>query len=236
MSDDTLLCTLRQVGFTGQEASLYLTLCRHGALTGYEAAKLSGISRSNAYAGLGSLVEKGGAVVAAGKPPKYVPVSSEAFVRRLEYKYKALFTFLRENLPDRLTPEEPYLTVSGAANIEAKVRDMLCKARLRVYLSLSSQLLALFAEELALCVERGLRVVLLSDAPPAVKGAEWYIGERMHEQIKLIVDTRELIFGAFVHEGQGSCLYSVNEQLVQLVREALINEIKLMRPGGSEEQ
>lgn len=230
MNDDTLLFTLRQVGFTGQEASLYLTLCRYGALTGYEAAKFSGISRSNAYAALGSLVEKGGAAVAEGKPPRYVPVSSDEFVTRLEYKYTSIFAFLREHLPGRVKPQEPYLTVSGSANIEAKIRDMLCHAQLRVYLSLSGSRLSCFRKELSDCVERGLRVVLLSDAPPMIQGAEWYVGELASEQIKLIIDTRELIFGSLSAEGQSSCLYSVNEQLVQLVREALINEIKLMRP------
>lgn len=236
MNDDTLLSSLRQVGFTGQEASLYVTLCLHGPLTGYEAAKFSGISRSNAYAGLGSLVEKGGAVVAEGKPPKYVPVPPDEFVKRLEHKYAAVFKFLRENLPCRLLPREPYLTVSGTANIEAKVRDMLCNARLRVYLSLSAPFLSLFVEELSTCVDRGLRVVLLSDAPPSVQGAEWHAGELTPGQIKLIVDTRELFFGSLMSDGQSCCLYSVNEQLVRLVREALINEIKLMRPGYSGKQ
>lgn len=233
MYNDTLFSALRQVGFTGQEASLYVTLCLHGALTGYEAAKFSGISRSNAYAGLGSLVEKGGAVVAQGKPLKYVPVSPEELITRLEHKYAIIFKFLRENLPGRLLPQEPYLTLSGTANIEAKIRDMLRNARLRVYLSLTAPFLLIFEKELAECVARGLRVVLLSDAPPVMRGVEWYVGDLTQGQIKLIVDTKELIFGSFMPSGQSNCLYSVNEQLVQFVREALINEIKLMRPGLS---
>lgn len=56
---ETILA-LRKFGFTQQESLLYVTLLRHGAMTGYEAAKAAGISRSNAYAALSSLVEKGG--------------------------------------------------------------------------------------------------------------------------------------------------------------------------------
>jgi sugar-specific transcriptional regulator TrmB len=51
-----LLGCLAKTGLTGQEAALYLALCREGELTGYEGAKVAGVSRSNAYLALSSLV------------------------------------------------------------------------------------------------------------------------------------------------------------------------------------
>lgn len=55
--NDALMC----FGLTRQESSLYLTLLSDGALTGYEAAKRTGISRSNTYTALACLVDKGAA-------------------------------------------------------------------------------------------------------------------------------------------------------------------------------
>ena len=49
---------LMHFNLTRQEATLYLLLIKAGRLTGYEAAKQTGISRSNTYtalAGLGCL-------------------------------------------------------------------------------------------------------------------------------------------------------------------------------------
>ena len=54
---------LTQFGLTRHEAAIYLTLLAEGDLNGYEVAKITGISRSNTYTSLASLVEKGGAYV-----------------------------------------------------------------------------------------------------------------------------------------------------------------------------
>ena len=48
---------LTYFNLTRQEATLYLTLLAEGRLTGYEATKLTGISRSNTYTALAGLVE-----------------------------------------------------------------------------------------------------------------------------------------------------------------------------------
>ena len=50
---------LMEFGLTRHEASLYILLTLEGSLNGYEAAKQSGISRSNAYNALAGLVDKG---------------------------------------------------------------------------------------------------------------------------------------------------------------------------------
>ena len=54
---------LMEFGLTRHEASLYILLTLEGSLNGYEAAKQSGISRSNAYNALAGLVDKGAAYI-----------------------------------------------------------------------------------------------------------------------------------------------------------------------------
>ena len=49
---------LTNFNLTKQEATLYVLLLKSGQLTGYEAAKQTGISRSNTYTALAGLVEK----------------------------------------------------------------------------------------------------------------------------------------------------------------------------------
>ena len=59
MDANYLIESLMCFGLTRQEATVYLCLSQNGGMTGYEAAKQTGISRSNAYGALAGLVEKG---------------------------------------------------------------------------------------------------------------------------------------------------------------------------------
>ena len=70
---------LLHFGLTRQEANLYLTLLSHGELSGYEAAKLTGISRSNTYNALAGLVEKGAAYSMEENVVRYTAVPFREF-------------------------------------------------------------------------------------------------------------------------------------------------------------
>lgn len=61
MEENLILDKLVQFGLTRQEANIYLCLYQNGELTGYEVAKMTGISRSNVYGGLSDLTDKGAA-------------------------------------------------------------------------------------------------------------------------------------------------------------------------------
>ena len=70
---------LMNFGLTRQEANLYVLLVLEGELNGYEAAKKSGISRSNTYNALAGLVEKGAAYMSEEDTVKYQAVPVEEF-------------------------------------------------------------------------------------------------------------------------------------------------------------
>ena len=75
MDEMSFIEKLMVFGLTRQEASIYLCLYRNGILTGYEAAKLTGISRSNVYNALAGLAEKG----AGGKKNLPFGIRGQAF-------------------------------------------------------------------------------------------------------------------------------------------------------------
>ena len=82
---------LMEFGLTRQEAAIYECLLREGKTTGYEVAKLIGISRSNAYNSLASMTEKGASyLVEEGTTRKYVPVPLDEFCKNRQRQYLAL--------------------------------------------------------------------------------------------------------------------------------------------------
>lgn len=93
---------LMQFGLTRQESAIYYALLSEGMMTGYEAAKVSGVSRSNAYTALAALVDKGAAHVAEGTPTHYVPVDPEEFCgSKLDYLKLCLCGLWKNSREDR---------------------------------------------------------------------------------------------------------------------------------------
>ena len=79
MEESEVLNKLGLFGLTRQEATLYLCMYRYRGITGYEAAKYTGISRSNVYSGLSGLADKGAAYLEQGSASRYIAVPIEKF-------------------------------------------------------------------------------------------------------------------------------------------------------------
>lgn len=225
-------------GLTRQEASVYLGLLEEGGLNGYEAAKNLGVSRSNAYTALASLVDKGAARVADGTPVRYVPVPVGDFcadhLRRLG-KFRAAL----EELPIRKEPSGGYVTITGSENIVNGLRHLLERAESRAYLSLSGAVLCLCLQEVKALVAAGKKVVIITDRQTAadrafaesLAGARIYAGEVSPSQIRAIADSRFVLTGEISGGKAASCLFSDRPNLVDIFKNALRNEIRLIEMG-----
>ena len=119
---------LMYFNLTRHEATLYMALLAESSLTGYEAAKLTGISRSNTYTALAGLVDKGAAHVTEDTATRYTPVPFDEFcenkIRQMQ-EYKA---YLVEKMPVVKNEVEGYITIKGAQSIMNKLKNMIAKA------------------------------------------------------------------------------------------------------------
>lgn len=159
-------------GLGRQEALLYRCLLQSGELTGYEAAKLTGIYRSNVYNGLASLTEHGAAYVLEGMPKRYTAVGLEEFCdNRIRY-LREVGKQLVKNCPGPAAESEGYITVEGYQHICDKIHHMLLGARERIYFSASGGFLARWREEIGEQVRLDRKVVLLSGDADAVFAGE----------------------------------------------------------------
>ena len=219
-----LLTALRNIGFTQQEAVIYVNLCQSGELTGYEAAKLSGISRSNAYSALSNLVDKGYAYVINGTSTKYTAIPKDELIQNAVRDFNENIQCIKDQLLFNPTKQEPYITIAGENIIIDKLKNIINSAHMRIYISGSRSLLLKIEEELKACVKAGLKVVILSPKP--LESLEEYIyyptTDSGNDSFKVIVDTNEVLAGTLKQS-----LYSKNSTLVQLMKESFTNEISL---------
>lgn len=218
---------LSKIGFTSHEAELYLTLCREGELTGYEAAKLTGIPRSNAYLALSGLVEKGGAYRIEGDPVKYIAVPAQELIRNKHNEFEEVLQYIGQHIPLREEPPDPFITISGKINIIHKMKNIIREATERIYLSCSLTELENVMPELAAARDRGLKVVLITSPDFNGTGFTLYPVHKQPGQVRLITDSSAVLTGE-INNSDSSCLFSYNKNLVQLIKDSLTNEIKLI--------
>lgn len=238
MEESNIIENLLLFGLGRQEALIYITLLKNGELTGYEVAKLTGISRSNVYNALASLVERGAAYVCEGSANKYVAVSIEEFcnnrIRYLQEQEK----YLLMNAPKRQLPTEGYITIEGYDHIIDKIHHMILGATQRIYFSATESFLEKWEKEIGTLLEKKVKVVLLSEKLPENLQQEniifykrlpaeevWDPGE---QQIRLIIDSAYVLTGEVVGGSTDTCLYSAQKNFVNVFKEAMSNEIKLI--------
>jgi sugar-specific transcriptional regulator TrmB len=212
----------KTIGFTKQETTLYLTLCEHGEISGYEAAKLSGISRSNTYASLSTLVEKGGAYIVEGQPTKYLATPKKELLINAKRWFENVTSYIEQNVVFNTPQNEAYVSILGYNHIVNKVCNMLSLTNNHLYFSADSTIIDLFLDKLIKLAE-DKKVVILCDKQILAPHIICYQTDTK-SSFKLIVDTQIVLTGTLEQ-----CLYSKNQTLVQLIRETMTNEIKLIQ-------
>lgn len=221
--------SLMEFGLTRQEASIYQCLLTEGKVTGYEVAKQTGISRSNAYNSLANMTEKGAAyLVEEGHTRKYVPVPLEEFCRNRIRKLEESRKWLVEHIPSEKTYVDGYITIEGARHILNKVRNILKNVEERVYISLTRNYLLLLVGEIAELTTDKKQVVIITDQPATFVRAKVYIGEDRGTRIGVIADSKYVLTGEYGEGSMNTCLYSGQQNFVELYKSALSNEIKLL--------
>ena len=220
---------LMEFGLTRQEASIYQCLLTEGKVTGYEVAKQTGISRSNAYNSLASMTEKGAAyLVEEASTRKYVPVPLNEFCKNRVRKLEESARWLQEHMPSEKAYAEGYITIEGSENVLDKMRNLLEDARERVYVSCTRNYLLLFVKELEELIDAKRKVVIVTDQPVNYEGAKVYIGEQRGTSIGVITDSKYVLTGEYGEGSMNTCLYSGQKNFVELYKRTLANEIELL--------
>ena len=173
--------------------------------------------------------EKGAAYLVEGDAKRYIPIVPQEFcgnrIRRLEKELE----WLQQNLPSESVEEDGYITVEGKKNIADKIHHLLTGAEERVYFSCSKGCLEEFKEELLQLVRRGKKVVLITDESFPMKEVIVYVTRKKEQQIGLIVDSRYVLSGEYGMGSMNTCVYSGQRNFVTVFKNALANEIELIK-------
>ena len=231
LPDALLISCLVSLGLTANEAALYRTLSSQGDMTGYECAKVTGISRSNAYIALAGLCQKGAAFVVDGPAQRYSPAPAGEFCANKRREFEAAAGYVAEHMPSPAAAPGAYITVKGEAAILDKMKNMIAACDERVYISAGTVILEKVAAELREAIARGRKVVALAERDFQLAGVIRYDMTRKEGQVRLIVDSQFVLTGELAGGRPCSCLFSASDTLVSLFKDAMRNEIRLIELG-----
>lgn len=221
----------KRLGFTGQEAKILLFLYGHGPSTGYEVAKRTKLSRSNVYASLESLVEKGGVNKMDDGSKKFAPLDKDEFLHNVKNGLSLAFKAVETGLPSFVAEEKNHVTVVGPEPVRNKISWIIARTEHRIYMSMPEALYNIFALDMRQLLQKGLKAVLFSDRNPLQDRIKFYEKDLEPGQVNIISDTAKVLSGVLVPGSYGHCLYSENENLVRLMRTNFLNEITLAEKG-----
>lgn len=228
MEEAALIDKLMLFGLTRQEASIYLCLATNKELSGYEASKITGISRSNVYNALASLVEEGAAYLLEGSTNKYIAVDAEEFCNNKIRHLQKIKDELVRDMPKNNADCEGYITISSHKHIMDKIHYMLASVQYRVYVSMPVEFLEKCRADMEYLIESGKKVVLIVNEEVVFPGAIIYVTDKKEPQIRLIVDSEYVLTGDMSGSPADTCLYCGQKNFVNVFKESLKNEIKLI--------
>lgn len=221
---------LQAFGLTRQEAKLYIALHGRGAATGYEMARLTGISRSNAYAGLASLADKGAAAVIDGTPQRFLAVAAGEFCQGRIRRLEELRAHLEAHLVLVDEEDSHYLTIRGSRNIADKMHAVIAATRHRIYIAMPVHALRPFRQALEELAARGRKVVVVTTGQFAVAGAGAGVFQARHlpSGFRLIADSAAAMTGELDGGDDCTCLFSMKRNLAELIKESIRNDIRVI--------
>lgn len=221
---------IKAFGLTGQEASIYTELLKHGEMTGYEVSKETGISRSNVYSALNSLVDKGVAYLCEGEATKFQAVDVKVFTGNVLKELERKQGVVLKEAPKAAEKTEGYVTIKGTSHIKNKIEEMLKACELRVYIMAEACVLEEYRSLIEKLIDEGKKVVVLTDTSE-FKKATIYKTTPEKGQLRLIIDSSYVLTGSIEGLESDTCLYSGQTNLVSVMKEALKNKITLIQMG-----
>lgn len=233
MSFPQFIDALQALGFTGQEAALYRSLLENGELSGYEAAKETGISRSNAYHALASLVDKGFASRVEGESTRYAALPLEDVGRLVRSRQELAIKKAAAAAPQVKQGGAPFLSVCGRTAVLERMRLLCQGADDRLYLALDATDLEEIREDLAQANARGIRVTVLCNRAWELEGAVVHVRRKQRGPLRVIADGRKVLTGE-LDQARGECVYSENLHLVNLIKDSLTHEIQIVQARTAE--
>ena len=236
---EDLIEKLKDIGLSGNEAKVYITLVKKHPLTGYEISKMANIQQARAYDALKSLETKQIVLPSNTKPISYTPIKPKELTKRYKRKLTSTIDFLEKKLPNiKDNTIEPIIPISGSSNAHNKIIELIQSAKKELFLLISSSDHKFFEQALLDAYNRGVEIKIsgydnfgntfgqiFPQSPMSVLD-----NKSNTKTILLVIDNKEGIYGALKpnpNSGDIELIWSQNPDIVYLIKSYITHSMYL---------
>lgn len=225
---------LLEIGFTLNEAKVYLTLLQNRYLNGYEISKLSNVSRSLVYNVINRLVDKGFILKSEGQINYYCALPYDKVIEKIRNNNINNLNVAREKLKNysRIENESEYIfNIKGIDEFFSKANDLILNAEKEISISIWKEDFPKIEESLLIASKKGIKIYIFSFSNITFPAGEIFSYQLKdptslfpYRRISIVVDGKEVIIG----ENQGDksiCVLSKNHALVSMTTDEIVLNI-----------
>ncbi|KEQ22474.1 TrmB family transcriptional regulator [Paenibacillus tyrfis] len=223
---------LRKIGLSDLEARCYIVLHEEPKISGYEVAKKVSVSRTNVYAALRSLTDKGMCRVIETEPVLYDAVPIEQVVRLLHTEFEQTTRLLLEQLhsPPRTSPS--FYSWQGDKAIETAIRRLVSNADKSIIVDIWSEDIHWVEEPLMEAEKRGLAVILITIGECHTRLKNVLVHKRSDDRnnpiarkFSMLCDSRSTLLGSFGQGLRPTVLETDHPSLVELLQNTFYHDV-----------
>lgn len=237
---EPLLDKFEEIGFSKNEAKVYMTLLKEPLLNGYEISKKSAVPRSMVYAVIAKLVSKQAIVELRTEPPTYRPVPIKELMTNLKKQHEQTIDYLEQVLQVIEKPVEVHVIqhMEERANILAAMQSLLRSAKEEVWLSAWEEELDELREASEEAAAQGFRMfsLLFADQETPSFGHAFYHRQdsssierqRMGQRLTIVIqDDKEVLIGSFLDGRVPQAIQTTDPMLILLAKEYIRHDMVL---------
>lgn len=225
---------LTKVGFSLNEAKVYVTLLQNKALNGYEIAKLSGVSRSLVYDVIERLLKKGFIIKSEGAVNYYVALDYNKALEKIDNENRKNLLNAETNLKllsKKDNDNEFIFNIRGFDKFIEKAKEKIKLAKKEISLSIWKQDFAFFRDDLSKALRRGVKVYIFSFEDIILDNAEIFTYKVKdasnlfpYRRISLIIDNNDTFIGENIGDKSVS-IYTKNQAISSLAIDEIVLNI-----------
>lgn len=225
---------LLKIGFSLNEAKVYITLLQNKALNGYEIAKFSGVSRSLVYDVIDRLLNKGFIIKSDGTINYYVALDYDKAIEKIDSENRKNLIIAEEKLKalsKKDKDNEFIFNIKGFDKFIEKAKEVISLAKKEISISIWKQEFELIKDDIFKAIGKGVKVYIFSFEDIELKGARIFSYKVKdatnlfpYRRTTIIIDSNDTLIGENSGE-QSISVYTKNAALVSLATDEIVLNI-----------
>lgn len=235
-----LINTFEEIGFSKNEAKVYMALLKEPSINGYEISKKSGVPRSMVYSVIAKLVTKGAITELRTEPPTYIPLSAKKLIVNQKRKNEETLSLLENELQTIEKPVEVNVIkhIEERMNIIRVMQKLIEEANEEVWLSAWEEELEELRPTAELKCKQGIPLysLLFTKQETTSFGNAFYHRQytgsfeekRMGQRLTIVIqDNHEVLIASFINGQVPLAIQTTDPMLVLLAKEYIRHDMMM---------